>query len=71
MAVRWRCSPEVDGRAMLEILGLIVLTFVVVMMLSLSRRSRRNFGLKNYDRRLPPDNSLSDHSGSGGAFNYY
>lgn len=56
---------------MLEILGLIVLTFVVVMMLSLSRRSRRNFGLKNYDRRSPPDGSFSDHSSSGGAFNYY
>jgi hypothetical protein len=41
------------------------------MMLSLSRRSRRNFGLKNYDRRSPPDGSFSDHSSSGGAFNYY
>jgi hypothetical protein len=60
-----------DGRAMLEIFGLIVLTFAAVMMLSLSRRSRRNFGLKNYDRRSPPDGSFSDHSGSGGAFNLY
>lgn len=56
---------------MLEMLAIVILTYTLVMLVRLSRRSRRNYGLKNYDRRPPPDGAGTDCCCSGSISNMY
>jgi hypothetical protein len=51
---------------MLEILGVITLAYMAILMFSVARRKRRNFGLKSYERRPAPEETFTDFSRSSG-----
>ena len=54
---------------MLEILGIITLAYMAVLLFSVKRRTRRNFGLKSYESRPAPDGTFVDFSvPSGGVW---